>query len=497
MRATPPTRGACPPSMPRETFATHTNPRSAGFLGVSPGRGVPTRSIPDPREAVTPRLPHHPRAWPRVQNACVRPRLRPDARHDAAATNRSTRAAGNAHALGRGGADARADTPSAARGRSAARVPASLDVAGTVSSGNFQRLERAATHVQSALDRVTRTRVFHPRLLLFRGSSSVRRLPARVAEKHSLTRNAHPTTQRPTPQTPSGCDAPRKPAAAQRRVAGGGFDASRRRGGGERSAAVAHRRAAHVRAGVRRAGFRAHRQSAFPDGAQRARELARGRQGAPREEPGGGPGRGGAACGPPGRRRGARRDGARTRADGGAHRGARVGRGPAGARGGGASRGDAGCRAHNSLRSARAAGGRDVRELPDTEDAAVAQRAARPEDALQRLRRAVQAGEAPASGWVAARARAPPPPPRKRSAHGVARNGKASSALSMRPPEDPLARNAGGLGATGALSKKQRRKPRLAPSDEYVRHRFGAGASALTDHDGAVLLMVLAGLYDH
>lgn len=52
-------------------------------------------------------------------------------------------------------------------------------------------------------------------------------------------------------------------------------------------------------------------------------------------------------------------------------------------------------------------------------------------------------------------------------------------------------------GHFGHITKKQRRKPRLAPSDEYVRHRFGAGASVLTDHDGAVLLMVLAGLYDH
>ena len=97
---------------------------------------------------------------------------------------------------------------------------------------------------------------------------------------------------------------------------------------------------------------------------------------------------------------------------------------------------------------------------------------------------------------MAAGARAPPPAPRKRAAHGDAggaAGGKASSKLSTRPDD----RAHGPSGAAGPLSKKQRRKPRLAPSDAYVRNRFGAGASALTDHDGAVLLMVLAGLYDH
>ena len=100
----------------------------------------------------------------------------------------------------------------------------------------------------------------------------------------------------------------------------------------------------------------------------------------------------------------------------------------------------------------------------------------------------------PPGGWPPGHV-PPPPPPRKRAAHGASGSGKASGALSTRP-DDLRARHAG-PGAMGPLSKKQRRKPRLAPSDEYVRNRFGAGASALTEHDGAVLLMVLAGLYDH
>ena len=97
----------------------------------------------------------------------------------------------------------------------------------------------------------------------------------------------------------------------------------------------------------------------------------------------------------------------------------------------------------------------------------------------------------PPGGWPPGHV-PPPAPPRKRAAHGDAGSGKslkASSALSKRPDEN--------VNALGPLTKKQRRKPRLAPSDEYVQNRFGAGASVLTDHDGAVLLMVLAGLYDH
>ena len=65
------------------------------------------------------------------------PEAAPDARHGAAATDRSARAGGYARARGRGGADARAETPSAARLRAAARVPASLHA----SRGRF----RAAT----------------------------------------------------------------------------------------------------------------------------------------------------------------------------------------------------------------------------------------------------------------------------------------------------------------------------------------------------------------
>ena len=137
MRATPPTLGACSPSIPRETSAGYSNSRSPRLRGVSPGRGIPTRSIPDPRDAVTPRLPRI-RVRRRVRSKRVRaPEAAPDARHGAAATDRSARAGGYARARGRGGADARAETPSAARLRAAARVPASLHA----SRGRF----RAAT----------------------------------------------------------------------------------------------------------------------------------------------------------------------------------------------------------------------------------------------------------------------------------------------------------------------------------------------------------------
>ena len=91
-----------------------------------------------------------------------------------------------------------------------------------------------------------------------------------------------PTTTRT--QTFRGRDAPRQPASAQRRVAG--RRRCTRRGGA--GAAVAHRRAARLRAAARRRSRPS--PGAFPDGAQRARVLARGRQGGPREEPGGGSG---------------------------------------------------------------------------------------------------------------------------------------------------------------------------------------------------------------
>lgn len=78
------------------------------------------------------------RRAPRGRSKRVRaPEAAPDARHGAAATDRSARAGGYARARGRGGADARAETPSAARLRAAARVPASLHA----SRGRF----RAAT----------------------------------------------------------------------------------------------------------------------------------------------------------------------------------------------------------------------------------------------------------------------------------------------------------------------------------------------------------------
>ena len=136
MRATPPTRGACSPSRPRETSVGYSNPRSPGFRGVPSGRGVPARSIADPHGRGNPPTPAYPRSVMRSKRVRA-PEAASEARHDAAATDHSARTAGNAHASGRGGADARAETPSAARLRSASRVPASLDA----SRGRF----RAAT----------------------------------------------------------------------------------------------------------------------------------------------------------------------------------------------------------------------------------------------------------------------------------------------------------------------------------------------------------------
>ena len=105
----------------------------------------------------------------------------------------------------------------------------------------------------------------------------------------------------------------------------------------------------------------------------------------------------------------------------------------------------------------------------------------------------------PPGGWPPGHV-PPPAPPRKRPAHGDAQGGKSlkagSSTLSKRVDETKKRGGGDANGHFGHITKKQRRKPRLAPSDEYVRHRFGAGASVLTDHDGAVLLMVLAGMYD-
>ena len=81
MRATPPTPGACSPNRPRELSLGYSNLNSPTFRGVPPRRGVPARSITDPHDAVTSRLPRHPRSTDvrrvGVQNACVRPRLRP------------------------------------------------------------------------------------------------------------------------------------------------------------------------------------------------------------------------------------------------------------------------------------------------------------------------------------------------------------------------------------------------------------------------------------
>ena len=158
MRATPPTRGACSPSRPRETSVGYSNPRSPGFRGVPSGRGVPARSIADPHGRGNPPTPAYPRSVMRSKRVRA-PEAASEARHDAAATDHSARTAGNAHASGRGGADARAETPSAARLRSASRVPASLDASrGRFRAATFNGLKGPRPAFKATLDPVTSAR---------------------------------------------------------------------------------------------------------------------------------------------------------------------------------------------------------------------------------------------------------------------------------------------------------------------------------------------------
>lgn len=160
MRPTPPTRGACSPSRPRETSVGYSNPRSPGFRGVPSGRGVPALSIADPHGRGNPPTPAYPRSVRRMRSKRVRaPEAASEARHDAAATDHSARTAGNAHASGRGGADARAETPSAARLRSASRVPASLDASrGRFRAATFNGLKGPRPAFKATLDPVTSAR---------------------------------------------------------------------------------------------------------------------------------------------------------------------------------------------------------------------------------------------------------------------------------------------------------------------------------------------------
>lgn len=88
----------------------------------------------------------------------------------------------------------------------------------------------------------------------------------------------------------------------------------------------------------------------------------------------------------------------------------------------------------------------------------------------------------PPGGWPPGHV-PPPPPPRKRPAHSQL-HGDTKKPKHLKENDFE------------SSSKKQRRKGlKLAPSDDYIRTHFGANA-VLTDYDGAVLLMVLAGLYD-
>jgi hypothetical protein len=149
MRATPPTRGACSPNRPRELSLGYSNPPSPTFRGVPPGRGVPARSITDPHDAVTSRLPRHPRSTDvrrvGVQNACVRPRLRPT-RVTAPPRPTVPRAPADTRAPEVVAARTRARRPvGGAIARRGARPGVASRFAGTVSSGNFQRLERTAS----------------------------------------------------------------------------------------------------------------------------------------------------------------------------------------------------------------------------------------------------------------------------------------------------------------------------------------------------------------
>ena len=175
MRPTPPTRGACSPSRPRETSVGYSNPRSPGFRGVPSGRGVPARSIADPHGRGNPPTPAYPRSVRRMRSKRVRaPEAASEARHDAAATDHSARTAGNAHASGRGGADARAETPSAARLRSASRVPASLDASrGRFRAATFNGLKGPRPAFKATLDR-SRARGLPPRFF-FRDEKGVAR----------------------------------------------------------------------------------------------------------------------------------------------------------------------------------------------------------------------------------------------------------------------------------------------------------------------------------
>ena len=88
----------------------------------------------------------------------------------------------------------------------------------------------------------------------------------------------------------------------------------------------------------------------------------------------------------------------------------------------------------------------------------------------------------PPGGWPPGHV-PPPPPPRKRPAQMLAGD-KAKR---------PKGAAAGDKGPEG---KKKRRKNTVAPDSEYLKAHFGNG-TVLSDYDGAVLLMVLSGMYSH
>jgi len=88
----------------------------------------------------------------------------------------------------------------------------------------------------------------------------------------------------------------------------------------------------------------------------------------------------------------------------------------------------------------------------------------------------------PPGGWPPGHV-PPPPPPRKRPAQMLAGD-KAKR---------PKGAAAGDKAPEG---KKKRRKNTAAPDSEYLKAHFGNG-TMISDYDGAVLLMVLSGMYSH
>ena len=95
----------------------------------------------------------------------------------------------------------------------------------------------------------------------------------------------------------------------------------------------------------------------------------------------------------------------------------------------------------------------------------------------------------PPGGWPAGHV-FPPPPPRKRPAHLLGETVVGKKAQKIEHDENERFESA------SRGFKKRRINDVPLPTDQYVKTHFGNN-TILTDYDGAVLLMVLAGLYDH